>query len=124
MATHYETLGVKSDIGQDALRTAYRALAKRWHPDICKESGAEAKFKEVSLAYEVLSNIQTRAQYDMILRRPAAAENSLVSTVFNDFLRPVPKKRKRGKKHPKAQVEIDLIPDYSMDDDETAGGIF
>jgi len=61
----YEVLGVGREASQDEIKKAYRKLAKEYHPD--KNAGDEAKeekFKEISLAYEVLSDAQKKAQYD------------------------------------------------------------
>ena len=61
---YYEILGVKRDASDSELKQAYRKLALRWHPDRNKDAGAEAKFKEINEAYEVLSNQEKRAKYD------------------------------------------------------------
>ncbi|MDY0408488.1 molecular chaperone DnaJ [Virgibacillus soli] len=61
---YYEVLGVEKSAGKDDIRRAYRKLARKYHPDVSKEEGAEEKFKEVKEAYEVLSDEQKRAQYD------------------------------------------------------------
>ncbi len=60
----YETLGVSKDASQDEIKKAYRRLARKYHPDINKDSGAEEKFKEINAAYEILSDEQKRKQYD------------------------------------------------------------
>jgi curved DNA-binding protein len=60
----YETLGVTSSASADEIKKAYRRLARKYHPDINKEAGAEDKFKEINAAYEILSDEQKRAQYD------------------------------------------------------------
>ncbi|AGN23809.1 molecular chaperone DnaJ [Erysipelothrix rhusiopathiae] len=60
----YEILGVSKSATDAEIKKAYRQLAKKYHPDINKEDGAEAKFKEVQEAYEVLSDSQKRANYD------------------------------------------------------------
>lgn len=57
-------LGVSKTASKEEIRKAYRKLARKYHPDVNKESGSEEKFKEVKEAYEVLSNEQKRAQYD------------------------------------------------------------
>ncbi|BEV35400.1 molecular chaperone DnaJ [Synechococcus sp. M16CYN] len=64
MANYYDLLGVSQDADADSLKRAYRRMARRYHPDVNKESGAEDKFKEIGRAYEVLSDPQTRARYD------------------------------------------------------------
>lgn len=61
---YYKTLGVERDASQDAIKRAYRKLARKLHPDINKDPGAEDKFKEVGEAYEVLGDIEKRAAYD------------------------------------------------------------
>jgi molecular chaperone DnaJ len=61
---YYEILGVPHDADPEAIRAAYRNLAKRLHPDVNKDSGAEERFKEVNEAYGVLSDDQRRAAYD------------------------------------------------------------
>ena len=53
---YYDILGVSKDASQEDIRKAYRALAKKYHPDVSKEENAEAKFKEVQEAYDVLGN--------------------------------------------------------------------
>src|SRR5579872_5489570 len=63
--TPYEVLGVKSDASPDALRKAYRKLAKELHPDLNPgKPEAEARFKTVSAAYDLLSDADKRARYD------------------------------------------------------------
>ena len=61
---YYEVLGVSKDASQAEIKKAYRQLSKKYHPDINKAPGAEEKFKEVTEAYEVLSDEQKRANYD------------------------------------------------------------
>jgi len=63
--TPYEVLGVKPDASADDIRKAYRKLAKQFHPDINPgKPEAEARFKEVSAAYDLLSDPDKRARYD------------------------------------------------------------
>ncbi len=64
MADFYELLGVNRDADGDALKRAYRKLARQYHPDINKDPGAEERFKEIGRAYEVLGDPETRARYD------------------------------------------------------------
>ena len=61
---YYDVLGVSKTANDDEIKKAYRGLAKKYHPDVCKEPDAEAKFKEVQEAYEVLSDSTKRQQYD------------------------------------------------------------
>ncbi len=61
---YYETLGVSRDADKEEIKQAYRRLARKYHPDVNKESGAEERFKEINRAYEVLSEPEVRARYD------------------------------------------------------------
>jgi len=61
---YYETLGVKKGASKAEITKAYRKLAKRYHPDINKESGSAEKFKEINEAYSVLSDATKRSNYD------------------------------------------------------------
>lgn len=61
---YYEVLGVSRGASQDEIKKAFRRLARQYHPDVNKDDGAEAKFKEINEAYEVLSDEQKRAMYD------------------------------------------------------------
>ncbi len=61
---YYKILGVDRDVSQTELKKSYRKLARKYHPDVSKESDAEERFKEVNEAYEVLGNEENRAQYD------------------------------------------------------------
>ncbi|MCW2786241.1 MAG: chaperone protein DnaJ [Marmoricola sp.] len=61
----YATLGVDRDADADALKKAYRKLARQYHPDVNSDPGAQEKFKEVSAAYEILSDPEKRRVYDL-----------------------------------------------------------
>lgn len=65
---YYATLGVDRTATQDQIKAAYRKLARKYHPDVSKESGAEEQFKEVSEAYETLKDAEKRAAYDQLGR--------------------------------------------------------
>ena len=60
----YEILGVPRNADEKEIKKAYRNLARKYHPDVCKEPGAEEKFKNINEAYSVLSDAGKRAQYD------------------------------------------------------------
>jgi molecular chaperone DnaJ len=61
---YYEVLGVGRGASPDEIKKSYRQLARKYHPDVSKEPEAEAKFKEINEAYEVLSDEQKRSMYD------------------------------------------------------------
>ncbi len=63
---YYDIMGVKRDASQDEIKRAYRKLARKYHPDVSKESNAEIRFKEVGEAYEVLKDPEKRAAYDQL----------------------------------------------------------
>ena len=63
---YYQVMGVARDASQDAIKRAYRKLARKFHPDVSKEANAEDKFKELQEAYEVLKDPQRRAAYDQL----------------------------------------------------------
>lgn len=61
---YYEVLGVNKNATDEEIKRSFRKLAKQYHPDVNKEAGAEAKFKEIGEAYAILSDSSKRAQYD------------------------------------------------------------
>lgn len=61
---YYSILGVSKGSSKSEIKTAYRKLARQYHPDVNKEPGAEQRFKEISNAYEVLSDDEKRSIYD------------------------------------------------------------
>jgi curved DNA-binding protein CbpA len=61
---YYETLGVSRNSDKDDIKQAFRRLARKYHPDVNKDPGAEDTFKEINRAYEVLSEPETRSRYD------------------------------------------------------------
>lgn len=63
---YYEILGVKRDATEAEIKSAYRKLARKYHPDVNKTKEAEDKFKEINEAYEVLGDSQKRKRYDSL----------------------------------------------------------
>src|SRR5579862_1427385 len=63
---YYKILGVERTASAEQIKTAYRRLARKFHPDVSKEPNAEARFKEVQEAYEVLKDPEKRAAYDQL----------------------------------------------------------
>lgn len=63
---YYTILGVKAEDDLKTIKTAYRRLARKYHPDVSKESDAEARFKDLAEAWEVLKDDKRRAEYDQL----------------------------------------------------------
>ena len=61
---YYEILGVNKSASSDEIKSAYRKLARKHHPDIDKSAGADVRFKEIGEAYQVLSDVQKKQSYD------------------------------------------------------------
>jgi curved DNA-binding protein len=73
-ADYYAALGVERGASADEIKKAYRRLAQKYHPDVSKEPGAEARFKEVAEAYQTLKDPEKRAAYDALGSRPQGEE--------------------------------------------------
>ncbi|NKC11369.1 MAG: DnaJ domain-containing protein [Gammaproteobacteria bacterium] len=63
---YYKTLGISREASAETVKSAYRRLARKYHPDVSKEADAEERFKAVGEAYEVLRDPQKRAAYDQL----------------------------------------------------------
>lgn len=72
---YYKILGIERTASADAIKKAYRKLARTYHPDVSKEAGAEARFKEIGEAYEVLQDPEKRAAYDQLGTRWQAGQD-------------------------------------------------
>lgn len=88
-ADYYDVLGVSRNSSKSEIKSAYRKLARQYHPDVNKEVSAETKFKEISNAYEVLSDDEKRSIYDKYgeagLKGPGAGSASDYANPFDLF---------------------------------------
>lgn len=64
---YYKILGVPRNADEKAIRQAFRALARQYHPDVNKDKNAETRFKEINEAYQVLNDKERRAKYDQLV---------------------------------------------------------
>src|SRR6266542_6127341 len=108
---YYAILGVARDASDDQIRSAYRKLARQYHPDVNSDDGASARFREVTEAYEVLSDPQRRQRYDMFGSAEGAAGFG-IDDLFNTFFGGETRRRERGPMRGadlRMQIEIELI---------------
>ena len=82
---YYEVLGVPRDADQDAIRRAYRKLAREYHPDLNSDEEAEERFKELGEAYEVLSDPEKRERYDRLGANWRETEREAPNENFEEF---------------------------------------
>ena len=82
---YYKTLGVSRDAGKEAIKKAYKKLAKQYHPDLNKSPDAEQKFKEINEAVSVLADDEKRAHYDQFGTPDGAGTQQGFD--FTDFMR-------------------------------------
>jgi curved DNA-binding protein len=71
---YYDVLGVKRDAGDAEIKSAYRKLARKYHPDVSREKDAEARFKEIAEAYQTLKDPEKRAAYDQLGKQQPGQE--------------------------------------------------
>ncbi len=77
---YYEILGVSKDASADDIKKAFRTKARTMHPDVCKEPGAEERFKELSEAYETLSDPDKKSRYDAVRAGGFTTQNPYASS--------------------------------------------
>src|ERR1700751_1940968 len=82
---YYDVLGVPRDADQDAIRRAYRKLARKYHPDLNSDNDAEDGFKELGEAYEVLSDPEKRERYDRLGANWRQQEQEAPDANFEEF---------------------------------------
>jgi curved DNA-binding protein len=99
---YYASLGLERGASEEDIKKAYRRLARKYHPDVSKEAGAEEKFKEVAEAYQTLKDPEKRAAYDQLGSHPAGQE-------FN----PPPNWQQQYTETPFSSEDIDLADLFS-----------
>ena len=108
---YYAVLGVTREASEDDIRSAYRKLARQYHPDINQADEASSRFREVTEAYEVLSDPQRRQRYDMFGSTDGAVGFG-IDDLFNTFFGGEMRRRERGPMRGadlRMQLEIELI---------------
>lgn len=125
---YYEILGLPRNAPQDDIRRAYRKLARQYHPDISTAHDAEEKFKQISEAYQVLSDPERRARYDMYgteVPRPVGTDFAGWGFInpFEIFDAVFGARRPRRRPGPVAQRGDDLREDVEITLREAATGV-
>ena len=108
---YYAILQVARDASEDDVRSAYRKLARQFHPDVNTAEDAHVRFKEVTEAYEVLSDPQRRQRYDMFGSTDGTVGFG-IDDLFNTFFGGEMRRRERGPMRGadlRMQIEIELI---------------
>ncbi|MDQ1530599.1 MAG: molecular chaperone DnaJ [Microbacteriaceae bacterium] len=110
MADHYEVLGVERDASSDEIKKAYRRLARQLHPDVNPGPEAAERFKDVTHAYDVLSDPRQRQEYDLGGSAQAGAFGfgDIFETFFGQGSRTGPKSRQERGQDALLRVEVDL----------------
>lgn len=108
---HYAVLGVGRNASADEIRSAYRKLARQYHPDVSSEDGAAERFKEITQAYEILSDPEKRQRFDMFGESELGGLSGFgIDDLFNTFFGGA-RRRERGPVRGadlRVEVELDL----------------
>ncbi|MDQ6857692.1 MAG: molecular chaperone DnaJ [Chloroflexota bacterium] len=108
---YYAVLGITRESSEDEIRSAYRKLARQYHPDYNKSQEAPARFREVTEAYEILTDPQRRQRYDMFGSTDGAVGFG-IDDLFNTFFGGETRRRERGPMRGadlRMQLEIELL---------------
>src|SRR5438552_2775494 len=81
---YYQILEIPRTAVPEEIQKAYRRLARKYHPDVNKEKGAEDQFKKITEAYEVLKNPETRKRYDLLGKNYKGGQPFTPPTGFSD----------------------------------------
>ena len=104
---YYKILGVEPTADDKAIKAAYRKLARKYHPDVSKEPGAEDKFKEIGEAYEVLSDADKRAAYDELMATAVRRQHEPQKVVSDLLAAEINEKKARSVKY---QITVAKLP--------------
>src|SRR5881275_1502497 len=108
---YYALLGVARSATDEQIRSAYRKLARQYHPDVNSAADASEQFKRITEAYEVLSDPQRRQRYDMFGSTDGAVGFG-IDDLFNTFFGGETRRRERGPMRGadlRMQLEIELL---------------
>jgi len=116
---YYKALGVDRKASQEDIKKAYRKLARQYHPDTNKETGAEERFKQISEAYDVLGDPEKRKKYDRgqsVFGAPfgGGAAGGADSGLFSDFVNIFTSGRGGARTRPAAEPGRDLETSVSL----------
>jgi curved DNA-binding protein CbpA len=102
LKNYYHILGVSSSATAKEIKTAYRTLAKRYHPDVSSDPNAEERFIEVTQAYDILSHESKRKQYDRNLNYRKEKKQTTQTNQYEDWMRKQQQaSRNKAKSHAK-----------------------
>ena len=111
----YEILGIGRDASTEDIRTAYRRLAREFHPDVNDDPEAEQRFKEVAGAYEILSDADKRARYDAYGHDgPMETSFGDIADLFEAFFGTGTFGRRRAGRRSRSQPGEDLFADLAL----------